>query len=365
MLKILFVNGEKKFGEYEEQNLIIASALNKKGHKVFIALNSKSQLNKQAWMRGLPIIPIPFKYNVNPFAISKLSKVISKNDIDIIHVYDNRALPLAIKTAKKLNFRALVVTQHPGFPQKLNYFSRKLYLKKRFQMIVTSHYIKQVLEDQGLHFKNQYYLPEGVDLIRYKDTLPFDDFYTEFSIPPEFFLIGTQNPGSNEENISFLFDTFVCISRKRPNTIFVIFAEPENRKLLEQTIKQRNLLNRVLIFDQKHKVPNILSAINMMITPFDKVDYRCIILKAMAMAKPVITINHQRIDEIIQHGKDGIIVPDINSASLCTAVFELMNDEEKQIKLGSNAKKKIAKCFDICIIGTRLEELYTDILSKS
>jgi glycosyltransferase involved in cell wall biosynthesis len=362
---VLFINTEKYWNEYAEQNLIHASALNKKGHRVFIALNAKSQLNKQAWMRGLPIIPMKFKYNINPFAISKLAKAISTHDIDVIHVYDNRGLPLAVKAAKKLNFHALVVTQHPGFPQKLNYFSKKLYMKKKFHMIITSHYIKQVLENQGLHFKNQYYLPEGVDLIRYKDTLPFDDFYTEFSIPPEFFLIGIQNPCSNKENIAFLFDTFSCICRKRPNTIFVIFATPGDRKFLSHIIKQRNLLNRVLIFDKKHKVPNIISAINMMLMPFDKVDYRCSILKAMAMAKPVIAINHQRVDEIIQHGKDGIIVPDINSTSLCTAIIELMNDEKKQIKLGSNAKKKIEKYFDICIIGTKLEELYTDILSKS
>jgi glycosyltransferase involved in cell wall biosynthesis len=362
---VLFINTEKYWNEYAEQNLMLASALNKKGHQVFIALDSKSRLRKQAWMRGLDIIPLAYVHNLNPLAISKLSRIIKDNNIEIIHIYNDKAMPLAIKAAQKLNFHALILTHHFGFPQRLNYFIRKYYVKKSFHIIVSSNFIKQVLDEQGLQFKNLYYIPEGVDLIRYKNTLPFDDFYTEFSIPPEFFLIGIQNPGSNNEDVSFLFDTFACIYQKKPNTIFVIFAEPKNRNLLEQIIKRRNLLNKVLIYDQNDKKPNILSAINIMVVPFNRIDYRCVILKAMAMAKPVIAVEHKRIDEILNHEKDGIIIPDMDSNTLSIAVLEVMNNKEKQKKLGLNAKKKITERFDINIISTKLEEVYAAILSKT
>ncbi len=362
---MLFINTEKYWNEYTEQNLILASALNKKGHQVFIALDSKSQLRKQAWMRGLHIIPLAYMFNLNPLAISKLSRIIRDKNIEIIHIYNDKAIPLTIKTAQKLNFRTLILTHHFGFPQRLNYFIRKYYVKKSFHIILSSNFIKQILDEQVFQFKNLYYIPEGVDLIRYKNTLPFDDFYTEFSIPPEFFLIGMQNPGSNNENVNFLFDTFACIYQKRPNTIFVIFAKPENRNLLEKVKKRRNLLNKVLIYVQNDKEPNIFSAINMMVVPFDRIDYRCIILKAMAMAKPVIAVEHKRIDEILNHEKDGIIIPDMDSNVLSTAVLEVLNNKEKQKKLGFNAKKKITERFDINIISTKLEEVYTTILSET
>jgi glycosyltransferase involved in cell wall biosynthesis len=362
---VLFINTEKYWNEYAEQNLMLASALNKKGHQVFIALDSKSHLRKQAWMRGLNIITSAYMNNLNPLVIFKLSKIVNDNNIDIIHIYNDKAIPLAIKTAQKLNFRTLILTHHFGFPQRLNYFIRKYYVKKSFHIIVSSNFIKQILDEQELQFKNLYYIPEGVDLIRYKNTLPFDDFYSEFSIPPEFFLIGIQNPGSNNEDVNFLFDTFACIYQKRPNTIFVIFAKPENRNLLEKVINQRNMLNKVLIYDKNDKRPNIFSAINMMVVPFNRMDYRCIILKAMAMAKPVIAVEHKRIDEILNHEKDGIIIPNMDLNALSTAVLEVMNNKEKQKKLGFNAKKKIIERFDINIISTKLEEVYTAILSKT
>jgi len=361
-LKILFINTEREWSEYSEQELLLASSLKKLGHQVFVALDSKSQLNKQAWMRRLQILSIKSIHELNPLAIYKLSKFIKKNNIELMHIYNDKVIPLAIYAAKIAGLRSLIITHHSGFPPKVGFFLRRFYLSNRLYVISTSKYIKEALFAQQIEPKESYILPEGVDLVRYQDTLPFYPFYQEFSIPPEFFLIGCQGPGSNIIDAKFLLEIVEGVCQTKPNVIFLIIGSVQNRRLLKPLFQEKNLLNKLIMIGQRDDLPNILSALNMLIAPFNRKDYRCLILKAMAMAKPVITWQYQGIDEIIQQGKNGIILSNEDSATLAAAIVKLAGEKKKLKLLGANARKRVEKFYNIKLLAARLENIYLNIL---
>jgi len=71
-----------------------------------------------------------------------------------------------------------------------------------------------------------------------------------------------------------------------------------------------------------------------------------VLAEAMVMGMPVISSNIPNISELIEHEKDGILVRDKDPQALSDAIDGLMNDNEKRIRLGKNARNKIVKEFD-------------------
>lgn len=363
-MKIFFINTNQSWSEYAEQNLILASTLKKRGHHVFIALESNSKLNAQAWIKGLEILPIKSMYGLNPITIAKLSKFVNKNNINVVHIFNSKAISLGIKVTKKAKKSSLIVSHHPGFPAKLGLFIKKYYIKQPFYIILTSRNTENDLKAQQINLKRTHILPEGIDLIRYQNTLPFNDFYAEYSVPPEFFLIGCQSPASNKEDALFLLDTVEKVCHIKPNIVFLLFSSFKDRSFIDPIIQQRKLSEKLIIIHPHDMLPKFLSAIHMMIIPFHRNSYRCLILKAMAMAKPVIAKEYNGVDEIIQHRENGIIVKNKDPESLSTAIISLSSKETELKTLASNAREKVVKCFDIELLVQKLEKIYFDIINE-
>lgn len=66
-----------------------------------------------------------------------------------------------------------------------------------------------------------------------------------------------------------------------------------------------------------------------------------VILEAMALGKPVISTDHRHgADEIIEDGRNGILVPPQDPQSMAAAILKVLNDAELRRKLGEEAKKR-------------------------
>jgi glycosyltransferase involved in cell wall biosynthesis len=71
------------------------------------------------------------------------------------------------------------------------------------------------------------------------------------------------------------------------------------------------------------------------------------ICEAMAMSLPVISTSVGGLDEIVQHGETGIIVPVGEEASLAAAMNTLIANNDLRLKLGRNARKLVEEKFNL------------------
>lgn len=84
----------------------------------------------------------------------------------------------------------------------------------------------------------------------------------------------------------------------------------------------------------------------------------CVYLEAMACAKPVIGCYGQGIDEIIHHGKTGILVQPNCEVELSDAMLMLLVDQDLRQKIGSAAHYLVAEHFTVQRQARLLSELY-------
>jgi len=143
----------------------------------------------------------------------------------------------------------------------------------------------------------------------------------------------------------------------------------------------RNLANRI----KKHKLDKAVSlkgrkseseiksffkASHLFVAPFietesgDKDGIPTSLLEAMSSGLPVVATDAGSILEVIDNGRDGVIVPQRDSGALATAIADLINDRELRVRLGKNAAEKIRTKFDVTVCEHLFHDRIAEILNE-
>jgi glycosyltransferase involved in cell wall biosynthesis len=88
-----------------------------------------------------------------------------------------------------------------------------------------------------------------------------------------------------------------------------------------------------------------------------KYTYPVKLFEYIAMGRPVVASNLPGIAEIIQHEKNGLLVPPDDEDAFASALQRLYNDEDLRDHLGTEAKKR-ADDFDWARIGRKVRDQY-------
>ncbi len=84
----------------------------------------------------------------------------------------------------------------------------------------------------------------------------------------------------------------------------------------------------------------------------------CVYLEAMACAKPAIGCRGQGIEEVIEHGKNGILITPENEHELTGAMLALLRDRELRRRMGANARAVILDRLTLTHQAQQLAEIY-------
>jgi N,N'-diacetylbacillosaminyl-diphospho-undecaprenol alpha-1,3-N-acetylgalactosaminyltransferase len=86
------------------------------------------------------------------------------------------------------------------------------------------------------------------------------------------------------------------------------------------------------------------------------------LLEAMSMEKPIITTDSVGCREVVEAGKNGLLVPVKDHAALASAIERLINNEELRMKMGKYGREKVLREFDESMIVAQTLKLYEELL---
>lgn len=92
-------------------------------------------------------------------------------------------------------------------------------------------------------------------------------------------------------------------------------------------------------------------------TYYEKECFPLVLLEAMQYAVPVVTTNEGGIEDIIQDGQCGFIVPKKNPKALAEKLAVLLNDSNFSEKMGRQGRRRFENEFDLRIFERRLAEI--------
>ena len=86
--------------------------------------------------------------------------------------------------------------------------------------------------------------------------------------------------------------------------------------------------------------------------------------EAMAMEMPVVSTDISGIPEIVEHGVNGLLVPEKDPRSLADALERILDDEVLARRLGIAARRRICEVFDSSRNTVALKELFVSCLEE-
>lgn len=87
------------------------------------------------------------------------------------------------------------------------------------------------------------------------------------------------------------------------------------------------------------------------------------LLEAMSMELGIVTTKHGNIPDLIQHGYNGLLVPEKNTMELTLAMETLITNPEKRAYFGKNARQSIMNNYNIHVVNEQLCQILSEAIS--
>lgn len=297
-------------------------------------VNKKIEIEQK---QGIKIyrLPILFKFSntpINPMWYFQIKKIIREENPDIINA--NAPVPfitdVAAAAAGNLPF---VLTYHTGTMKKekiifdvIISFYEKLFLSRLFKradrIICSSEFVKNTIAKSYSH--KSVVITPAVDISLFKPTKK------KKLMENTVLFVGRHANLYTTKGLYYLIDAI----KKIPHATLQVVGEKID-------IKEKNI--KFLGIKRGADLVNIMQNSSILVLPSlpDKESFGMVLIEAMGCKIPVIGTRIGGIPEVINHGKDGLLVPAQDSEALKNAIEKILTKPALAKKMGENGYNKV------------------------
>ncbi len=272
--------------------------------------------------------------------IRKLRKLINDKQIDIIHANSLRMVLYSIAVKKFTNRKLKIVyTKHNvTVLEEKNPFIFAYLLNKHVKRIITvSDFEKDNLIKAGIEANKITTVYNGVDL---------NQFVFCQKEKSECFKIGILARLSEEKN----HELFVKIAdqlRDNPNLLFYIAGDGPEQGKIKNLVHTQNLNHKIKMLGVVHNPEEFIKEMDLLLLTSYREVFPMVILEAMAVGTPLISINRGGIREAIIENKTGILIDEHTAEDFCNKIMDIESNEKNRKQIIENARRKVETDFSL------------------
>jgi glycosyltransferase involved in cell wall biosynthesis len=298
--------------------------------------------------------------------VGRLRRLVRDRKIDLVH---DHSPYVAIGTRLGLTGTGvrLVYTEHSiwDFYHRATYWGNLLtYPRCDHVFAVSNHVRASVRYPRPLRF-----LPmppietvyHGLDPAAVGRWQSADGVREEFGIPYDAPLVGMVGNFRAEKGHRILLQAAIRVRQAIPRVRFLLVGygplESETRRLA----RQLGLEDTVVFAGARDDAPRITGGFDLFALPSLSEGLAIALIEAMALGRPAVVTNVGGLTEVIEHGKQGLVVNPGDPGELAGAIIRLLEDANLRRALGAAARTR-AGDFDIRKALRRHEEVYTELL---
>jgi L-malate glycosyltransferase len=154
--------------------------------------------------------------------------------------------------------------------------------------------------------------------------------------------------------------------RNVPDAVLLIVGaplfnrDPEYLELIKQTALDLGIAGRVRMLGPRSDVAAIMQSLDLLVVNSSAEPFGLVAPEAMACRIPVLATATGGLAEIIEHGKDGWLVPPRDQVELAAAIVTLCNQPALRAQLAKAAAEKVAASFSSERYLAELREFYRE-----
>jgi glycosyltransferase involved in cell wall biosynthesis len=326
---------------------------------------------KKEMIDGMTVhrLPISFKISNTPINLgwsSLIKKIIKEEDPAIVHIH--APVPYMPDIASHVaGARAVVLTYHSGSMLKGSYPAdfligayEKIFLPLLFKradavVAVSQEFAKRTFPQ---YTNKIFFIPTGVDLERFKVApLPPDTERVTF--------VGRIEHSSSWKGIEPLLQAMAIVKQHRPNATLELVGGGDAIDHYKQRAKELDIADSV-IFAGPQLGQDLVAAYNranVVVLPSmsDSEAFSIALVEAMATGRPLIATRVGGNPQVVEEGKNGLLVPPKDPQALAAAIEKVLGDRGLAQQLADNGAIK-ARGFSWVTQTKKYSDLFDTVL---
>lgn len=296
-----------------------------------------------------------------PIAVIKLHKIIKQEKIDVLHSY---------------LYHANIVSRFAAIGTKAKVISsvRIKEIKKRSHNIidaltsalvdkytVVSKSVRNWIIKNGIRNDKIVDMPNGVDFREFRIRVDKKKKLKELGIGKDSKILISVANLRKTKDYPTLFKALKIVLDKHKVELLVVGkgeAEEEYKQIATSLNKNIHFLG------YRNDVPELLKISDICVLSTFYEGQSNSLLEYMTMKKPVIATDIEENREVIDDGKEGLLIKPESPEGMAKAIIKLLENRKLREKLAENAYKRVKKYHDIKRVAKQTEELYEELCAE-
>lgn len=226
----------------------------------------------------------------------------------------------------------------------INRIIEKIRLYYADLIIATSEYSKNEIVSVGINPELVHVLPPGLDREKFKDLSLDSKLASEDR--KEILCVGNYVP---RKGIIYLIEALSKIKEK--SFILNLVGNRKNNSAyynqLKHAVEKLKLEEFVVFHDgtDQENLKKLYASADIFVLPSFKETFGIVFLEAMHYKLPIITTNVSAIPELVEEGKNGLLVPPADSQALANAISKLIENPDLIKQMGEIGSKKVKNSY--------------------
>ncbi len=164
-----------------------------------------------------------------------------------------------------------------------------------------------------------------------------------------------------QKNYPLFLEAAAAVHRRYPGARFEIVGEGPERARLESAIERLGLGGVVVLSEPREDIAAFLSGIDQFWLTSDWEGTPNVVLEAMAAGVPVVATAVGGTPELIEHGKNGVLIEAGDREALASNALALLGDPVRAAAMGRRAREEAASRFSLAAMVDATTGVYESI----
>jgi L-malate glycosyltransferase len=336
--------------------------LAKMGFQIYVMTFKDSVYKKKFEDAGIRVIEFHPVKKLDKLEIKRIREFILEKQIDIIHLYNSKAIINGIQAARDLPVKVVLYRGYAGNVHWYDPTAYFKYLHPRVDKIVcNSKGVEDSIRKQLFFDKSKTISIVKGHRLEWYDNYSAIDLKKEFKIPDKSFVLVHVSNFRRMKGIKYLLGAMNYLPERESIYLLLVGNGMDNTRNMKIIQRNRNKA-RIVLAGFRSDALNIVAACNAFILSSIKGEgLNKAVVEAMSLGKPAIVTDIPGNLDLVDHEKNGLMVPSRNAKALSEAILYLYKNSDRCEEMGRNARKHVEEKLSLEIGVMQTKELYEEL----
>jgi len=358
----LYVDLEPEWRGGQNQALLTLRGLRARGHPAELLALRGRPLADRAQAEGIPVHGVG-RRAARLQAALVLRRLVAQRRFDLVHANEPHALTAAWLAGVHRRV-PLVVSRRVGFPLRSNPVARARYHAAQ-RIIAISRFAADRVIARGIPSERVEIIHEGIEAPPQPAALAREQARQRWDIGEDDKLLGDVGYLVPQKRHEVLVRALAILRQQFPHCRLLVAGDGPDRESLKRLTRELGVESAVQFAGFVEDVAQVYAALDVFVFPAREEGLGNALLGAMACGLPVVAAASGGVPELVEDGRNGLLVTDFRAEGFAAALARLLNDANLAIRLGTAGRESILQHFTADAMVAKTLRLYDKLILES